>query len=74
MSSTLKRLGIDGLGVPERLELIGEIWDSIVSDPSSVPVPDAHRAEIQCRLDEFARDGDRGRPADEVIGDIKRRL
>ena len=74
MSSTFKRLGLDGLGVAERLDLIGEIWDSIAGDSKNVPVPDAHRQEIQRRLDGFSRDGDRGRPADEVLRDIERRL
>lgn len=74
MSSNLKKLGIDGMGVEERLELIGEIWDSIANDPATLPVSDAHLAEIQRRLDAFAADGDPGRPAKEVIADIKRRL
>ena len=74
MSSNLKKLGIDSMGVEERLELIGEIWDSIANDPVTLPVSDAHLAEIQRRLDAIAADGDLGRPAKEVIADIKRRL
>ena len=74
MPSNLKRLGIDSLGVAERLALIGEIWDSVAGDPANVPVPEAHRVELQRRLEDFAADGDRGRPADEVIDEIKRLL
>ena len=74
MSSNLKKLGIDSMGVEERLELIGEIWDSIAQDPATVPVSGDHLAEIQRRLDAIAADGDLGRPAKEVIADIKRRL
>ncbi len=72
MSSTLKRLGIDSLGVAERLELIGEIWDSVARDPDRVPVPESHLMEIERRLAEFSADGDRGAPAEAVIDDIKR--
>lgn len=72
MSSTFKRLGIDSLGVAERLELIGEIWDSVARDPDRVPVPESHLMEIERRLAEFSADGDRGAPAVAVIGDIKR--
>lgn len=41
------------LSVQERLELIGEIWDSIVDgDPDAVPVPPEHVAELDRRLDD----------------------
>lgn len=72
MSSTFKRLGVDGLGVAERLELIGEIWDSVAGDPAHVPVPESHMIEIERRLAELSADGDRGLPAEAVIDDIKR--
>lgn len=72
--SSFKNLGIEKLGVAERLDLIGEIWDSLVADPSAVPVPAWHRAEIERELKALAADGNPGRPADEVIADIKRRL
>lgn len=74
MGSSIKDLGIDQLGVAERLRLIGEIWDSIAADGDAVPVSDAHRLEIQRRVATFAADGNRGRPAEEVIADIKHRL
>jgi len=74
MSSTFKRLGIDGLGVAERLELIGDIWDSVAGDPDRIPVPESHRMEIERRLAEFSVDGDHGAPAEAVIDDIKRLL
>jgi len=39
-----------------------------------VPVPAAHREEINQRIEAFKADGHRGRPADESIADLKRRL
>jgi putative addiction module component (TIGR02574 family) len=62
------------LSIAERLELMDRIWESFSSTPDSVPLPDWHVAEIARRAAEFAADGNPGRPIDEVIADIKRRL
>lgn len=35
----------------ERLELIGELWDSLRRVPDSIPVPDDHREELDARLE-----------------------
>lgn len=44
------------LPVEERLRIVELIWDSIAADPSALPVGDAHRAVIDERLAEHARD------------------
>jgi putative addiction module component (TIGR02574 family) len=44
------------LSVPERILLLEELWDSIASEPLSVPVPQSHRAELDRRLAEYERD------------------
>ena len=72
--SSIKKLGIDKLGVSERLDLIGNIWDSVLSDGNTMPVPDWHKAEVHRRLQQFAADGNPGRSAKEAIADIKRQL
>lgn len=36
----------------ERLKLVEDIWDSIAADPSQVPVPEWHKAELDRRLAE----------------------
>ena len=38
------------LSVEQRLELIGELWDSIPDSPDELPVPGWHRAELKRRL------------------------
>ena len=38
------------LSVSERLALVEEIWDTISSDPASVPVSEAQIAEARRRL------------------------
>jgi putative addiction module component (TIGR02574 family) len=49
MSPILSELGIDRLSVAERLELIGEIWDTLPSD-AELPIPDWHIHELERRL------------------------
>lgn len=49
MSQTLQQLGIDRLSVTERIELIGEIWDSIAEAGEDFPLPEWHRSEIERR-------------------------
>lgn len=49
MSQTLERLGIDRLSVNERIELIGEIWDSLSETEGNFPLPEWHRSELERR-------------------------
>ncbi len=58
------------LPVEERLQLIETIWDSIAADPSSVPLTDAQREELDRRLDDLERDGPSGLPAEEVLAKL----
>ena len=38
------------LSVEQRLELIGELWDSIPDSADELPAPDWHREELERRL------------------------
>ena len=49
MNATLQQLGIDRLGVEERLDLIGLIWDSIPEAHQPPVLPDWHRRELEQR-------------------------
>ncbi len=51
---TISRDDILKLTVSERLELIDTIWDSITMDGSDLPLTEAHRREIDRRLDQYA--------------------
>ena len=46
MSVSAKSLGIDRLGIEERLALVEELWDSIAADSAAIPLTGAQRAEI----------------------------
>lgn len=62
------------LPLEERIQLVEDLWDSIAADQGAVPISDAQRAELDRRLDAYALDGHPGRPADEVIAEIRRQL
>jgi len=49
MGQTLKQLGIDRLSTAERIELIGEIWDSLAEGGEELPLPEWHRFEVERR-------------------------
>lgn len=54
----MKSLGIDRLGVEDRLELLEEIWESLDADGSALPLTDAQRAELERRLEDDEADPD----------------
>nr|VFJ45371.1 MAG: putative addiction module component, TIGR02574 family [Candidatus Kentron sp. FM]VFJ58884.1 MAG: putative addiction module component, TIGR02574 family [Candidatus Kentron sp. FM]VFK12041.1 MAG: putative addiction module component, TIGR02574 family [Candidatus Kentron sp. FM] len=64
--------------IPARIQLVEDLWDSIAmdvaSDSTSLRMTDAQKAEIDRRLESYASDGVKGRPADEAIEDIRSRL
>jgi len=65
---------IDSLNVEERLELIESLWESLVADPSSVPVTDAQKQLLDERLDEIEAGDDAGTPWEELKARILKRL
>jgi len=58
------------LSVEQRLELIGELWDSIPDSLDELPVPEWHREELERRLVSADADPDAAIPWEQV----KRRL
>ncbi len=65
---------IDNLNVEERLELIESLWESLVEDPSKIPVTDAQKRMLDERLDEIDAGDDAGIPWEELKARIKKRL
>jgi putative addiction module component (TIGR02574 family) len=74
MASIPKAQDLAKLSVDERLELMDELWASLQPDADALPMPEWHAAEIRRRLAAFEKDGNRGRPADEVFAELKRKL
>lgn len=54
------------LSVAERIQLLEEVWDSIIRTPELVPVTDAQKAEIDRRRERFAQGATVTRPWEEV--------
>lgn len=69
MNIKLSKLPLD-----ERIKLVEELWDSIASEQKALLLTAGQKAEIDRRLDAYAADGNRGRPAADAIADIRRKL
>jgi putative addiction module component (TIGR02574 family) len=52
--------------IPERIQLVADIWDSIAAHPESVPITDAQREELNKRLDSYYRNPLQTIPWEEV--------
>lgn len=65
---------IDDLNIEERLELIESLWESLVADPSNIPVTDAQKKMLDKRLDEIDAGDDAGIPWEDVKARIQKRL
>lgn len=46
---------ISHLSVPEKILFIEDLWDSIVSNDSEVPIPDSHKEELNKRFERYSK-------------------
>lgn len=67
MSVSVEALGIDRLSVPERLELIERIWDSLPEQVEPTDVPAGHLAELAKRRTDAEANPGVGTPWREVL-------
>ncbi len=61
-SVSLHDLGIDRLSIEERLQVAEAIWDSVVHDVETTPLPDWQKAELERRLADSVANPDAVRP------------
>ena len=71
MSATAK-FDISTLTVPERLELMEALWDSLIESPDALPVSDAQRAVLDQRLAAYEKDSAEGSTWHNVRARIRR--
>jgi putative addiction module component (TIGR02574 family) len=71
--NTILEAEFRALSAAERILLVEELWDRIASEPGSVPLTPAQRAELDRRLDALEKNPDGGRPWPEVRDDLLRR-
>ena len=64
--STIAKLDILSLSVPERILLVEDIWDSIAEFPEEVPLSAAQKRELDLRLEAYDRNPNAGSPWAEV--------
>lgn len=50
------------LSIAERIELIGDLWDSLAESPESVVLTEAQKAELDRRLEAYRKDPTQGSP------------
>ena len=66
MGISAKSLGIDKLNVEERLELMGEIWDSVSAETGDLCLSPALKEELDGRLEAAKDHPDASVPWEEV--------
>jgi putative addiction module component (TIGR02574 family) len=71
VANALMDLGIDRLSVPERLDLLEQIWDSLPRQVQPDEVPDWHKAVLAERLAEAAANPGEGVPWREALAAIR---
>lgn len=64
---------ISRLSVPEKILLVEDLWDSIASEESSVPVPQSHKEELDRRFRVYASDHGKLLSLEELQAKIEKR-
>jgi putative addiction module component (TIGR02574 family) len=72
MPSQLPQIDIGAMTVGQRLDLIGQLWDSIPEPVNATDLPEWHRAEIERRLKEADAAPQKGIPWEEVKKRLRR--
>ena len=74
MAASMKSLGIDRLGLEERIELVEEIWDSIATNNEALPLTEAQRVELDRRIAEHEANPEDVVPWHDVQTSLSKRL
>ncbi|MCI0387790.1 MAG: addiction module protein [Acidobacteria bacterium] len=60
------------LSVPERIQLVEDIWDSVAAFPEAVPLTEAQQQELDRRLERYAQNPDDGISWDELKDELRK--
>ena len=66
-------IDINKLSPEERLDLIEELWDSLSTDPTKIPLTEAQANELDGRQAEMDQDNSLGIPWGTVLARIRER-
>ena len=64
---------ISTLSRDEQLELLDQLWQSLGRDPAALPLTQAHRQELDRRLDDLEEEGPVGIGWDDLVEQIRAR-
>jgi putative addiction module component (TIGR02574 family) len=64
---------ISKLSRDEQLELLDQLWQSLGRDPGILPLTQAHRQELDRRLDDLDAEGPVGIAWDDLVEQIRAR-
>jgi len=64
---------ITQLSIAERIQLVEDLWDSLVVNPNDLPITQAQRDELDRRLQAHRDNPSQGASWQQVKADIKRR-
>jgi len=67
-------IDIDHLNAEQKLELIEVLWESLVADPSSIPITDAQKEMLDRRIAELESGDAETIPWEEVRARIQKEL
>ena len=62
------------LSVPERIQLVEDIWDSIAEMPEELPLTEAQQAELDRRLNAYRLNPEEGSPWEYVKENILKKV
>ena len=61
------------LSIPERIQLVEDIWDSIAAETEALPLTAEQQVELDRRLEEHRRDPDSAIPWEQVREELYKR-
>jgi putative addiction module component (TIGR02574 family) len=62
---------VERLTRDEQLELLDRLWNSLGRDPAALPLTEEQKRDLDQRLDELEREGDKGMTWDEAVEQIR---
>ena len=74
MGKSAKSLGIDKLNIEERIELIGEIWDSVSAETGDLALSPEMKEELDRRLNAADANPEAAIPWEEVKQNVLSRI
>ncbi|MEJ2105017.1 MAG: addiction module protein [Ignavibacteriaceae bacterium] len=65
---------IKKLSIAERILIVEDIWDSIISSEEDFPITDEQKRELDSRLEAYYKNPNEGKSWEEVKDNIKSQL